>query len=69
MEDNHQTVIVGIAQDGFIQAHGFLFVASEEVHLDTLYTQLVHPAHHFLALNRVVHFMNRSLLDIIPIAA
>ena len=37
VEDDHQPVVVGIAQDGLVKAHRLLLVAAEEVHLDALH--------------------------------
>lgn len=35
VEDNHQTVVVGIAQNLLVQTQGLLLVTAEEVYFDT----------------------------------
>ena len=69
VEDYHQTVIVSITQNTFIQTHGFLFVSTEEIDFDTFHTLLLKPFHFTLADNRIIHHIDRPLLDIIPVAA
>ena len=55
VEDNHQTVVVGIAQNLLVQTQGLLLVTAEEVYFDTLHTQTLQPAHLLLAGNGVIH--------------
>lgn len=69
MKDHHQPMIIGIAQDFLIQAHRLLLVTSKEVHLYSFYAHTLHPAHFLLAGNGVVHFVDRTLLYVIPVAA
>ena len=69
VEDNHQPVVVGIAQDGLIKAHRLLLVAAEEVHLDAPHALLLQPTHLTFTGNRVVHDVYRALLDVVPVTA
>ena len=69
VEDYHQTMIVSITQNTFVQTHGFLFVSTEKVDFDTFHTLLLEPFHFTLADNRIIHHVDRPLLDIIPVAA
>ena len=65
MEDYLQTIIVGIAQDIFIEFHRLLFVTTEEVNFDSHYTYLLHPSHLLLAGDGIVHNLTWSLWSII----
>ena len=67
VEDNHQTVVVGIAQNLLVQTQGLLLVTAEEVYLDTLHTQALQPAHLLLAGNGVIHPVDGTLLYIVPV--
>jgi len=67
VEDNHQSMIIGIAQDSFIQTHGLLLVTTEKIDLDTFNSLTLQPFHFTLACNGVIHQIRRSLLDIIPV--
>ena len=69
VEDYHQAVIVSITQNTFIQTHGFLFISTEEIDFDTFHTLFLKPFHFTLADNRIIHHIDRPLLDIIPVAA
>ena len=68
MEDNHQTVVVGIAQNLFVQTQGLLLVTAEKVDLDAFHSQALHPAHLFFADDGIIHFVDGALLDVVPIA-
>ena len=65
MEDNLQAIIVGIAEDILVKLHRLLLVATEEIHLDAYYTNLLHPSHLLLAGDGIVHDLTRSLGSII----
>ena len=67
MEDNHQTVVVGIAQNLFVQTQGLLLVTTEKVYLDTLHAPALQPAHLLLAGNGVIHPVDGTLLYIVPV--
>ena len=67
VEDNHQTVVVGIAQNLLVQTQGLLLVTAEEVYFDTLHTQTLQPAHLLLAGNGVIHPVDGTLLYIVPV--
>ena len=69
VEDYHQTMIVSITQNTFVQTHGFLFVSTEKVDFDTFHTLLLKPFHFTLADNRIIHLIDGTLLDIIPVTA
>ena len=68
MEDNLYAIIVGIAEDVFIVLHGLLLVTTEEVHLDALHADALHPSHLLLASHDVVHTVAWSLWGIIGYA-
>ena len=65
MEDNLNAIIVGIAEDVFILLHGMLLVATEEIYLDTLDADTLHPGHLLLAGHDVIHDATRSLRCIV----
>ena len=69
VEDNHQAVVVGIAEDGFVEAHGLLFVSAKEIHLDTLHADFFQPFHFLFTHDGIVHAVRRALYDVVPIAA
>ena len=69
VEDHHQAVVVGVAQHAFVHAHGLLLVTAEEIDLDALDPDILKPLHLLLALNRAIHLVERTLGDIIPVAA
>ena len=69
VEDDHQSEVVCIAKDLFIEAHCLLFVATEEIHLDSLHANLLHPLHILLACNRVAHHIDRTLCNVVPPSA
>ena len=68
VEDYHQTVVVSITQNIFIQAHRFLLVATKEINFDSFHSKALQPFHFTFADNSIVHVIHRSLLNIIPIA-
>ncbi|MPN39749.1 hypothetical protein SDC9_187278 [bioreactor metagenome] len=68
MENNHDTIIVGINQNIFVKFHGHLFVASEEIHFDTFHSNAFHPCHFFTAGNGIVHYATWALRRIIPVS-
>lgn len=61
MEDYSESVVVGIAEDGLIEPHRFLLVATEEVNLYSADTNVLEPFHLLLAGYGVVHYAARSL--------
>ena len=65
MEDNLNAIIIGIAEDVFILLHGMLLVTTEEIHLDTLDADALHPSHLLLSSNDVIHDATRSLRCIV----
>ena len=65
MEDNLNAIIVGIAEDVFILLHGMLLVATEEIYLDTLDADALHPGHLLLSCHDVIHNATRSLRCIV----
>jgi len=68
VEDYHQTVVVSITQNIFIQAHRFLLVATKEINFDSFHSKTLQPFHFTFADNSIVHVIHRPLLNIIPIA-
>ena len=68
MEDDHQSMIIGIAENVFIKTHRLLLVTTKEIHFNAFHSQLLHPAHLLFADNGIIHPVDRTLLDIIPIA-
>ncbi|CDA82434.1 unknown [Bacteroides sp. CAG:754] len=68
VEDNHQSVVVCITEDLFIQTHRFLFVATEEIDFDSFHPKALQPFHFTLADDGVIHMVDRPLFYIIPIA-
>ena len=68
VEDNHQTMVISIAQHIFVKTHRFLLIASPEINLDTLHAQLLHPAHLLLANDRIIHLVCRALSYVVPVA-
>ncbi len=69
VEDDHQPVVVGIGEYLLVETHGLLLVAAEEVHLDALHADTLHPAHGLLAQDGVTHHVDGTLLDVVPPAA
>src|SRR5574344_232070 len=69
MEDHHQGVVVGIAEDVFIKAHCLLLVASEEVNLDSLDAYAFKPAHLLFPRYGLAHDIGRTLNNVVPPAA
>ena len=69
VENDHQSIIIRIAQDGFVQTHGFLLVTSEEVYFDSFYSYIMQPFHFLFTDNGIVHVIGRTLYYIIPVAA
>ena len=65
MEDNLNAIIIGIAEDVFILLHGMLLVATEEIYLDALDADTLHPGHLLLAGHDVIHDATRSLRCIV----
>ena len=65
MEDNLNAIIVGITQDVFILLHGMLLVATEEIYLDALDADALHPGHLLLAGHDVIHDATRALRCIV----
>ena len=61
-------MVVGIAQNLFVQTQGLLLVTAEEVDLDAFHAQTLHPAHLFFADDGIIHFIDGALLDVVPIA-
>ena len=68
VEDYHQTMIVSITQDIFIQTHRLLFVSTKEINFDSFHSKTLQPFHFTFADNGIVHVIHWSLLNIIPIA-
>ena len=68
MEDYLYAVVVGVAQDVLIELHCLLLVSAEEIHLDTLHADALHPGHCFLALYGVAHDTARTLGSVIRMA-
>ena len=69
MENHHKAIFIGIAEDSLIMSHGLLLVTTEEIDLDSLYSEVTHPFHLLLAEDRIAHNIYRSLLDIVPPSA
>ena len=65
MEDNLNAIIVGIAEDVFILLHGMLLVATEEIYLDALDADTLHPGQLLLAGHDVIHDATRTLRCIV----
>ena len=66
VEDHQQPEVIGINQDILIQLHHLLFVATEEIHLDTTDASTLHPCHLLTAHQMVVHLTDRTLWSIVP---
>ena len=64
-----RSIIIRIAQDGFVQTHGFLLVTSEEVYFDSFYSYIMQPFPFLFTDNGIVHIIGRTLHYIIPVAA
>ena len=64
MENDHKAVVVGIGKNIFVQLHGLLLVAAEEIDFDTLDTIVFQPFHFFLASNGVRHDILRVTVRI-----
>ena len=69
VKDNHQSMVIRITQYLFIETYCFLLVTPEKVHLDTFHAYLLQPTHLLLAPDDVIHTIDGTLFDIIPIAA
>ena len=65
VENALDAVVVGIAEDIFIESHRLLLVATEEVDLDSFNPDTLHPRHVLLAFDGVIHHASRSLWSII----
>ena len=65
MEDNLQTIIVGIAKDILVQLHNMLLVATEEVNLYAFDAYRLHPPHLLFTCNYRVHTVAWSLRSLI----
>ena len=68
MEDDHDTIIIGIGEDIFIKLHHRLFVATKEINLDTKNAIFLHPFHLLTALIGIVHNALGRLGRIVPTA-
>ena len=68
VEYHLQAVAVGVAQDVFVESHGLLLVASEEVDLDAHHADALEPFHLALAGNGRVHAIARTLRCVVAIA-
>ena len=66
MEYHENSEVVCIGKNILIQLHGFLFVATKEVHFYSCYTRFFKPFHLLAALKHRVHEITRSLRRIIP---
>ena len=66
VEDDLETIAVGIGEDILVEAHRLLLVASEEVDLDALDADALHPLHLAFAGNGGVHAVARTLRGIVP---
>ena len=68
VEDDLNTVVVGIGENAFVEAHGLLFVTTEEIDLNTSHTTVAQPFHLLLADNGIVHALAGILRGIVPTA-
>ena len=66
MEDTLDTKLVGVGQDILVELHHSLFVATEEINLDTQDSILLHPSHLLTSSRRTVHLVQGRLRGIIP---
>ena len=66
MEDDLQTVSVGITEDILIETHGLLLVATEEVDLDALDADALHPCHLPFTGDAGIHAVAWSLGCVVP---
>ena len=67
MENNQQTIVIGIRQNLLIHLHGHLFVTTYKIDLDSTDTDTFHPLHLLTTGNDIVHQASRSLRRIIPV--
>ena len=67
MEDDFESVVVGISHNFFVELHGLLLIRADEVNLQTLHTSFLQPSHLLVTLNHQMEFATRSLRSIIPI--
>ena len=66
MEDALDAIVIGVAEDAFVNAHRLLLVASKEIHLDTSHTAVAQPLHLLLADDGIVHGLTRALGSVVP---
>ena len=66
MEDDLQTVVVGIGEDGLVEAQRLLLVATKEIHLDAGYAVVAQPTHLSLTTDGAVHTLTGTLRGIVP---
>ena len=69
VKNNHQSTIIRIAQNSFVQPHSLLLIPSEKVYFNSLHSQTFEPPHFPLTDNRIVHTIHRTLNNIVPISA
>ena len=68
VEDNLQTVAVGIEEYVLIELHGLLLVTAEEVDLDALHANLLQPRHLLVAGNGCRHAVAWCLWGVVLVA-
>ena len=66
VENHLQSVAVGIREDILVELHGLLLVAAEEVNLDALHADALHPFHLAFACHGGIHAVSGSLRGIVP---
>ncbi len=69
VEYHVDAIVGGIAEYIFIQAHGLLLVAAEEVYFNCFDANVFKPLHLLFSYYRSVHKAGRSLYYVVPVAA